>query len=309
MHLFVPPRLFLDTAAIVEISWIRAGRTESIDPRREQALRHIWKAISTGTCSLVYCHLLGYEWVRPGNLARAMEYARVFDAATTLLSVGSDADVYLIEILEEIRRLRPEFDIPVFAIVSPYTESDDLLLFRQRVHPSVARKAGLPPLLRLYTPTTVQKEVTLMFNVHQHDPGMLQNGLSGFYEGVRGTRDRAAKGKFSDKDKRSWVMRQFAFEELVTTLDSGADAQSLLLELDFSRCRAISAWFGTYWQYLRAGQKATDSDLIDHGIVPAVVYSDLALVDKRLWQFLTAGCPSLAKRVFRRPEDLAASLK
>jgi hypothetical protein len=83
------------------------------------------------------------------------------------------------------------------------------------------------------------------------------------------------------------------------------DQDELWQKIDVYQGRACAAYIRALRYYvLERGSKPPDQNDADDWLqVPAIVYADVALTEKRLRHYLTSGTPSLRQYVFSNPDD------
>src|SRR5688572_13313562 len=111
MSILAPPRIYLDTGHIINISRLRNG--ETIPSNQRAAYSALDRFIRTHHFGLVYNPSAPLEWVDgQATLESANQIADVVQSARLTYYFAGDQFTYTAEVLNECRRVCPRLNTP-----------------------------------------------------------------------------------------------------------------------------------------------------------------------------------------------------
>ncbi|MBX3377520.1 MAG: hypothetical protein KF678_11020 [Phycisphaeraceae bacterium] len=304
MAILRPVRIFLDTRDAIELSHLVNGAAKSGAMPKSQAYQQILRWICRGDCSLIVGTLQMYEWMK-GSDSAALEIASVYDLSKTVLRVEGDGLCPVIEVLNEAKRLMPDLPFSAFEILRPFSAPEEYLRFLGN---EVFEHLPLGKRVRMKTPPVfprVSDRVRHNINTKTNSPDWWRD-MQGTSEIFRSTfsltRPRLLNnGLTIDAAARGWLRHGMKMIDVLTPHCGSKAADDFVRVCDFARCPSVTLHTAVMLKYARANTEPKRNDREDFAWLALVAYSDVALIESRMREFITSAERQRADSVFSDP--------
>ena len=122
------PRVFVDTGHLVNLVNLSLNLpikgVQTLE--RQQAYRRLHEMIRGGECTIASYEPAIYEWVWGNTMQRAHQIASVFDAAVSTKRILPDPLIFIVEAMQQCRRVEPRLPFPEVRIVDDVGAKDEL---------------------------------------------------------------------------------------------------------------------------------------------------------------------------------------
>lgn len=294
-RLLTPPRVFMDTWSLSQVLQVqRDGQLVGDDGSRAKALRSVYRCISDGTCTPVYCEALAGEWVRHADAKRPDQYARLLDRCDRVFEFDPMPGLPLAECLNECGRIDPDLGLPVFEMLRPLGVVNPLLVFVSAHHPDCppslanlgeTQPTGPPP------KASVGLSVQLYKQLQKGSVDLWSVGIEG--DRIAFERTKATQGSVpasviaSERVIKHWITNGLSLKAILHSVSPTTDVDLLIASMDLTACPGTMFYYRVYDKYVRAKAEYDEpSDLVDQSYIPGLAYCDYALVDKRIRNFV-----------------------
>ena len=95
-----------------------------------------------------------------------------------------------------------------------------------------------------------------------------------------------SKGVVPDNVRRYWLKSAQCLDEVISRMAPELDAGDLLRRIDLDACPAIQLHLDAYWNYAKATEEPKVGDFVDLTMFAALPYSDVALIENRMHEFV-----------------------
>lgn len=313
-----PPRLFLDTSHLINISNLRLGKFLR-RPQSADAYQRISDYITNYHFGLVFDPFSALEWVdKNATLETAIEIANVIDSAKLRYEFAGDTFAYQAEIIAELRRIDSSLQLPDFDVIWPCEAGTyprlpivELFKFNPELFGVEKENAdGMPP---------PEKWKSISARVHVENAWKFKHrNPTAFRERVEGHRDAYLRDATEFKQRktkiitnaelRDWMKRFLKMESIIKSHNANAKVDELLDAIKLDHCPAIFLYANAHVKRILASNVPKDSDVGDWSTVPIVPHCDLFLTEKNLGGFLHQADRSLSRRVVSAPAEAVAIL-
>ena len=298
----LPKRVFIDSGHLIELS----GPTSS-DDSRCVAYGRLKQLIRDGAVLPVVGFGQPFEWVR--NSAReGHEIAAVLDSAVACFECIDLTDAFVLEVLAEAVRTVHALLPPLPPALKPLLGPDTLIEFYAQFDQKLAALAGWFPGLRPRRFASVHSLVDTVAKAARHDPSRVSEmrNLSMAFEQTRESM------KLERHQARRAIMERIRRNDqlpvILGQLTPPVALEAILRHLDLARCPTLSLWSTFWWRMVSNQRKPDQNDPTDLAMLPAYVYADLSLTERRMCSHVRAADPRLTQTVFSTPEDLVACI-
>lgn len=306
MAVLMPPKVYLDTNHLIEITRARKSVSRS-------AYSLIDTYLQEGLFSIIFNPAAPLEWVDGGaTIESAKEIAQVVDCARVQYEVENDSFVFLHEIQGELRRIEPGIRLPDF----------DVLLFRD-----FSKGARRPlPVLKNSVPGFFERRELVDRDVELPDeipfdsaaahverayvcktqrPAVyrerVDGGRAAYVHDVHAIAKKSGKS-LSNSDVLAWMKRFVRVDRVVAAFNPQVPVDRLLSQVDLAKCRAVNLFLKAHMERVKAGHKFDGNDVDDWMIVHIVPFADMVLTERKLAHFIRQADSSLGERVTHDPE-------
>lgn len=280
------------------------------DERRRNAYQLLSRHVARGYCTILFNPAGCLEWVEGNRPERPWDQlSEFFETAPLVLEVESLL-AYLVEMLAEVQRVRPNIRLPAPPVLRPVGEIGSELSELLKRHPAWAAiwTGELPPAQPLAI--AIRGWVARARHHATVRPDVMQERIEGWRDAMAENARRDSRRKLSKTDIDDWAVRANQLDAVLTAFDPALNVNEVLAEADFSRGQACSAYLNGMWYYIRErGSRPPDeNDVDDWGQVPAMAYADYALTERRMRHYLVSGSPALEGVLFHQPQDLVRAM-
>jgi hypothetical protein len=162
-------------------------------------------------------------------------------------------------------------------------------------------------------PPTVGGLVRALHGIVNGSPDMWQIALDGertMLETTRATlKQLGGRGPLPEVVRRHWLRTAHLLDQVLNRIAPGCDADALIAGLDLKACPSIQFKLDAYWCYAKANEAPKPHDMIDLMMFAALPYTDFALIENRMHEFVRQARPEgAARRWFREPSGLVTAL-
>ncbi len=317
-----PPRIFLDTNHLINITRIRRGLPLGAGQSSE-SYAFIDQCFAQHY-GIVFSEWAPLDWV-DGNATESSvcEIAQVIDSARLKYLLEVDQSIYLREVLNECKCSYPELMVPQFECLHVMSNGGSY-------EPAMLKIAHLIP---EHFPDCVQESwgaliedgMTHMpiISVKEHVKNALlwkRDNLEKYRERVAGFKDSLSEDiehqaeYFADplRFHTTWLKRFLKVDKIIMACNqalSENDVTAILANLNLTRCPSVQLYFKVREHRMRAGHPPTDNDVDDWAILPATVYADIVLIDRSFRDLVLRADRGLESKVFFRANDAVSKLR
>lgn len=302
--LFLPPRIFLDTNHLVELTRLARGenRIAQAAPRRA-AYGTLLQMMGSGVVTVLTVFDQAFEWGRR-HLQDAQQLAAFLDHLSSLLDVAPQDVTFFVEAVEELRRLSGELVVPeaIPTLVVPLSECGKAMGFFGRyyrgpfadeIHERIGayRVASVADRVRASTAARHAEDTLFphwQINAERHAD-------------VTRAQLKREHRRMPDHARRDWLTRQYGLDVLLRETMAATRVTDLLAEMQTSRMRSFDVYADVYLRFLKGSAQLSENDFGDLVIVHASVYSDFALIEKHFAELIGQAATSMRPRVFSDP--------
>lgn len=312
-----PLHLFLDTNHVINIGRIRAGGElrGKPDPARVAAYRQIGEWIKTGLFIPLFCETMAFEWMRMESDAAAMRAAAVLDSAICVKKVLPDPLVYIVEAMNECKRMEPSIDYTRHAAVCDMKFGGELVLWFTKHWPEKAdHPAAVPGTGRPDEQFTVVGFVQAVTPHFRRTPDNWRIALEGETIRLKTTHETIARSGGSkcppEVARRHFLRSALWLDRVLASCAPKSDVDALLRGIEWSACPALDLYFTSYWNYAKANSVPKQGDFIDLTMFPTLAYTDVGLIENRMHEILRQSRREWdGTRVFRDPAQLVDAIR
>ncbi len=311
-----PPRLYLDTCHLINISNARCGRSLAHEGFRD-AYSYLDSLLQGAGAGLIFNSIAALEWME-GNatLQSARRIAAVIDSARLQYDYEGDVFIFTKEVLAECGRLRPDLDLPDLPAFELRTAGGTIktaLGTLAAMAPDYLRQEEKPAGLKDAQPS-VEIPVLSASQYVAQVPGFAARNPGAPRERIEGFRAAFETNKCGFAQHRQpnfveWAIRLLKIDRVLAVRGlSFADSRALLQLVEIDHCPAIKLLVAAQAQLLLSTTEVTDNDVDDWFFVAVVPYADLVLTDRRFRAILVQADPLLRTRVFSDPDHVRDAL-
>ncbi|NQT12412.1 MAG: hypothetical protein HQ582_06680 [Planctomycetes bacterium] len=307
MGVLLPPKVYLDTNHLIEITRARKSVSRS-------AYSLIDNYLQEGLFSIIFNPAAALEWVdEKATMESAKEIAEVVDCARVQYEIEKDSFVFLHEIQRELRRIEPGIRLPDF----------DVLHLRDF---SKAARRALPVLKKsvpgFFEPgEVVGADVELPQEIRFGSAGehveraylnkterpevfreRVDGGRAAYVADVEALAKRSGRS-FARSEIVAWMKRFVRVERVVAAFNPDVPVDELLSRVDLANCPAVNLFLKAHTERVRAGHKFDKNDVDDWMIVHIVPFADMVLTERRLSHFIRQADRRLEGRVTHDAES------
>jgi hypothetical protein len=307
-----PPKLYLDTNHIINISKIQGGLPLGTSEMYRDNYVFIDRCIREAKCALIFNPCAPLEWVDgKATEETALELAEVFTEAESLYLAESDTCIYTSEVLEECKRIDPSASFPKLPTLH-YWQKDGhftpaLMTIKQHVpdyvHDSTA-KSSFPDQCPV---VSIADFVTSALRWKEH----AEKRIRGHNEPL--SRDIALAGDqfkcFSKEQIVRWMKGFLQIDKILRIANPKAAPDDLLSAIDVSRCPATYLYISIWENLVRRKCQPQENDCDDFFYLPVIPYSDISLIETRLAGLILQVDKKMKTRVFCKPPDVVSALR
>lgn len=312
-----PPKLYLDTNHLVNISKVRNNK-QLPSGQSVEAYKFIDKCIKSW-CGLVFNQYSPLEWLEgAATLESAEKIAAVIDSAELKYLLESDQLIYTREILDECLRINPDLRIPEFPVLQSLhdrqTFQSSLGIILDQIpgyfDKEEAEKLGLSnpvPNEIPVNPASVWAKESLRWR--QVNPEKCQERIDGFKDFM--ITDIDGKDEYfnnPDYYQREWMKRLLKIDRILA-INPGIDIDDILKKTDFDNCPAVSLYRKVRENRMRSSRAPDKNDVDDYVYLPVIPYVDIALIERQLCGHIIQADNRLKSKVFYKAGDVAKILK
>lgn len=307
-----PPKLYLDTNHLVNISKIHRGLSLGSSEKYRENYIFINKCIQEATCALVFNFHAPLEWVEgKATEESALHLASIFDKAECLYQSESDTFIYASEVLGECKRVDHSVSFPELPILhylqkgGQYTPAATIIAQHVPDYDFGSTDKSSVPVVSIST------HVTETLRWKKKNPEVYEERIKGYNETLLQDNTRAGDcfDGFSKKDIIGWLKRFVQIDKILRVANPKADVDNLLNSIDISRCPATHLNLRIRENLIRKKCQPDENDCDDFIYLPVIPYADISLIEKRLSGWILQAEKKMKTRVFCKPPDAASALK
>lgn len=308
----LPPKLYLDTNHIVQVSKIHRGLPLGSSEMYRDDYIFINKCIQEAASALIFNFHAPLEWVEGrATEESALQLASIFDKAECIYQLESDNYIYLSELLEECKRLDASVVFPKLPILhylqkgSQYTPAETTISKHVSEYSfGSTDKSTFPD----YVPVvSISEHVRETLRWTQKNPDVCKERIKGHNETVRQDIEYAGDVfiGFSQDQIVGWMKRFLQIDKVLRVASPRADIDALLAKIDITKCRATYLYIRIRENLIRRRYRSEENDCDDFIYLPAIPYADFSLIERRFAGWILQAKEDLKARVFCRPMDAA----
>ncbi len=304
-QLSLPPKLYVDTAHLINIHRMRSGQTQSVPKQFWSAYNLLDECIRLKHFGVVFSILAPLDWIDgKATEESANEIASIIDSAKLHYLYEGDTWAYVAEVLRECTRLDSTLDLPDLPILHPLSQDRSFkptLSFLANV-PDYLEATSIPTVI--YAPTA-RDFVVEAVRYKAQNLHVYQERVDGYRAALeQDIKHASLLSKGMGAFVLDWLKRFLKIDKVLEAHKPGIDADSLLENIQLERCPAVELWFTAREKRVRAGHPPDDNDVDDWMFLPVVPYVDLVLADRRFCTFLWQANETLRSWVTADPNQV-----
>ncbi len=310
--IILPPKLYLDTNHIVQVSKIHRGLPLGSSEMYRDDYIYINKCIQEAATALIFNFHAPLEWVEGKATEKsALQLASIFDKAECIYQLESDTFIYLSEVLEECKRLDASVVFPKLPILhylqkgSQYTPAHSTIskLVSDYNFGSID-KSTFPDHVPV---VSISEHVIETLRWKEKNPEVFEERIKGHNETL--TQDVEFAGDdfvgFSQEQIIDWMKRFLQIHKILRVASPKANIDALLGRIDITNCPATYLYIRIRENLIRRRYRPEENDCDDFIYLPAIPYADFSLIEKRFAGWILQAEGELKASVFCRPIDAA----
>jgi len=313
--IILPPKLYLDTNHLVNISKIHRGLSLGSSEKYRKNYIFINRCIQEAKCALVFNFHAPLEWVEGrATEESALQLASIFDKAECLYQAESDTYIYASEVLEECKRVDPSVSFPELPILhylqrgSQYTPAQTIIARNvPDYHFGSTDKSSFPDHVPV---VSISTHVIDTLRWSKKNPDVCEERINGHNEAQ--LQDNTEAGDHFDgflkKDIIGWLKRFVQIDKILRIASPKANIDDLLDAIDISRCPATHLNLIIRKYLVRVKWQPEKNDCDDFIYLPIIPYADISLIETWLSKRILQAEEKMKTRVFRKPRDAANAL-
>lgn len=304
-----PPKIYLDTNHLVNISRVRkgiklpAGQSQEDYKRLDEYIK--------SCCGLIFNPLAALEWVE-GNatLDTACEIAAVVDSAKLKYRLEIDSLIFTYEVLNQCYKQNNEITIPNLPPVLQNISDNSIFIsslgilatqvpdYLDENQKRFQENGHIPievPIL------TVLEWIMETLRWKKNNPETYQERINGFKVSL--SEDIEHKNEyFSDRLRyqRNWIKRFLKIDKILKIFNPDINVDKILENIDIKYCPAVNLYWTLREKRMRSGNPPKDNDVDDYMFIPVVPYADIILTDNNLREFILQADRNLKLKVFSK---------
>lgn len=316
--LLQPPKLYLDTAHLINIGKVRCG--ELVPAAVRDAYVYLDECIRIRHLGLIYSMPAALDWVDgSATIESAYKIADVLDSAKLRYFFEQDKFIFLQELLIECCRVEPNLKVPTIPIlqvietngvietalgtlaheIPGYTEPSDLPKY-------MTDPSQLPRTVPVFT---ARQGVREAFRYKRENPETYQEREDGFIAALSQDIEHRKLPELSVSDFISWAKRFLRIDRVLGHNNENIEVDQLLEKLNLENCPGTNLWFASRMKRISAGHPAQKNDVDDWIFLPVVPYCDITLTDSAFYEFILQGDRTLVDKVFADPNQAVTAIE
>ena len=317
-ELLRPPKLYLDTAHLINIGKRRCG--EPLPAAVRDAYAYLDECIRVRHLGLIYSQPAALDWVDgDATLESAYQIADVLDSAKLRYFFEGDSFIYLHELLTECRRAEPSLKVPAVPILQVMENAGVIeTALGTLLHeiPGYNEPGDLPKYVtdpsqfpRNIPVITARRGVKETFRYKRENPETYQEREDGYIAALSQDIERRTERDISVSDLVSWAKRFLRIDRVLNHKNENIEVDQLLGRLDLENCPGTKLWFAARSKRIDAGHPGRENDVDDWVFLPIVPYCDITLTDRAFREFILQGDRSLTDKVFADPRQAVIAIE
>ena len=310
-----PTKLYLDTNHLINLSRIR--RNEKLPNGQScESYKFIDKLIKNHY-GLIFNTSSPLEWV-DGNatVASATIIAGILDSAKLLYMSEMDTFIYTHEILKEIKRIKPELNIPEYNVLNVFnpnhTFKPAFSLLANHV-PNYFENIILPSEFPEEIPFATARDYALeTFKWRQKKEETFLQRVVHFRESLLEDIDNADE-YFKDPDRhhRNWVKSFLKIDLILNAYNSlqKGTVDFLTDKINFNNCPATKLYFQVRDIRIKNRKPPDDNDVDDWMYISILPYADISIIERKMKNLILQADNSYINRVFHDPDKAVEAIK
>ena len=310
-----PPKLYLDTNHLVNISKIHRGLSLGSSEKYRDNYIFINKCIQEATCALVFNFHATLEWVEgKATEESALQLASIFDKAECVYQLETDTFIYASEVLKECKRVDSSVSFPELPILhylqkgSQYTPAETIIA--QRVPDYDFGSTDKSSFSDHVPVVSISAHATETLHWKEKNPEVYEERIKGYNETV--LQDIKLAGdhfvKFSKEQIIDWLKRFVQIDKILRVANPKAEVDNLLNSIDISGCPATHLNLRIRESLILNKWQPKENDCDDFIYLPVIPYADISLIETWLSKRILQAEEKMKTRVFRKPLDAANAL-
>lgn len=325
-----PARLFLDTNHLINIERLRSGAQRTRTSKYDDAYLKLNARLSTGAVAFMFHLHAPLEWIDgKATEQSARDIAQVVDSFPLQYQCDLDQFIWIREVLDECKRMTPALQVPDFPVLRFRNNRGlrpNIFVILNRCVPGFFADAAFPEIghtAQFIAQIETSHEcvpfesagecVERALNLKSKWPDTYRERVAGYraaFEVDRREFECRRSQSITEDDKANWLRNYLRVDRILSALNPGIEIDSLLDEVDISRCPATDLFLRMRERRLRDRQCGVkDSDVGDWSYVPILTYADVALIERNLRHFVRQANEQLATRVTADPSEAAAMIE
>lgn len=255
----VPPKLYLDTCHLVNITRIREGSSLGSSEKYRKDYVYITKCIRDGMCTLVFNPYAPLEWVEgKATEESALQIAKIFDQAKCIYQSEADTHIYASELLMQCKKIDPVISFPDLHVMHYLERSGSYT----PVHTIIAQnvpdydfgqkdRSKFPDKVPV---VSISEHVIESFRLAERNPKLYQRRGSDFKYAFEQTKEQAEKD-FTHLPKHAiidWMKRFLQIDKILKAAKCKTVVEELLNRVDITKCTAVNLYVKIWENLIRA---------------------------------------------------------
>jgi hypothetical protein len=310
-----PPKLYLDTNHLVNISKIHRGLSLDSSEIYRKDYIFIDNCIQDGRCALVFNFHAPLEWVEGrATEESALQLASIFDKAECLYGLETDTFIYASEVLEECKRVDSSVSFPELPILhylqkgSQYTPAQTIIAQHVPDYDfGSTDKSSFPDHVPV---VSIRTHATETLHWKEKNPEVYEERIKGYSEtllqDIKLARDDFVS--FSQEQIVGWLKRFLQIDKILRVASPKANIDGLLGAIDISRCPATHLNLRIRESLIQNKWEPKENDCDDFIYLPVIPYAYISLIETWLSKRILQAEEKMKTRVFCKPPDAADAL-
>ena len=276
-----PMRAFFDTNHLVNLHRVRSGGSlaASEGTERHEAYLILAELIGSGRLLPLFFESQSYEWIHGKPESLKTQIASVLDSAPSVLSMLPDPEVFLVEGLNEAKRIDPNIDYPGFEIVEQLGGHNSLGLWMSAHSLTDAKPEWRQPV----ETGSVKDFVMALADAIRGRSAEWREGISGDAFALEVTRKTQKKNsRLDDATRRGWFQSAHNLQGVLRSIGASLDPGEIIQQIDLEKCPATVLRVETVWKFAKSNRKHKQNDMTDLAMLAPLAYADVALIEKSL---------------------------